>query len=89
MNYLIACHYADVWIRKYFDFSKQKYIYDNSLIVIAADHPAHLDALEMDNKQTNELPLFIINAQIDKDEAWDGPMNQLDIYTTLFRCVGN
>ena len=88
INYLIACHYTDAWLRKYFNFLKRKKIYDNSLIVITADHHAHLDALGMENKLSKELPLFIINGQIDQDEAWGGPMNQLDIYTTLLDVLG-
>ena len=88
LNYLIACHYTDAWLRKYFDFLKQKDIYDNSLIVITADHHAHLDALGMKNQLTKELPLFIIHGKIDKEQAWAGPMNQLDIFTTLLDVLG-
>ena len=88
LNYLIDCHYTDAWLRKYFDFLKQKEIYDNSLIVITADHHAHLDALGMKDQLTKELPLFIIHGQINKEQAWDGPMNQLDIYTTLLDVLG-
>ena len=87
-NYLIACHYTDAWIRKYFDFLKQIGIYDNSLIVITSDHNAHLDALGMKNQLTKDLPLFIINGQIDQEKAWSGPMNQLDVYTTLLDVLG-
>lgn len=87
-NYLIACHYADVWLQKYFDFLKQQGVYDNSLIVITADHHAHLDAFGMGDKVTKELPLFIVNGRVDMEQAWTGAMNQLDVYTTLLDVMG-
>lgn len=88
MNYLIACHYTDAWLKKYFTSLKQKGVYDNSLIVITADHHAHLDALGMEDRLEKELPLFIINGNIDKGQVWTGKMNQLDIYTTLLDVLG-
>lgn len=87
-NYLIACHYTDAWLRKYFDYLKRNDIYDNSLIVITSDHHAHLDALGMENQLTKELPLFIINGHIDQYQAWSGSMNQLDVFTTLLDVLG-
>lgn len=82
-NYLIACHYADVWLQRYVDFLKQKGVYDNTLIVITADHHAHLDALGMGDKVSKDLPLFIVHGNIDNQQAWSGPINQLDVFTTL------
>lgn len=87
-NYLIACHYADSWLNKYLDYLIKMGVYDNSLIVITADHHAHLDALGMKNKLSKDLPLFIIHGNIDKDQAWQGPMNQLDVFTTLLDILG-
>lgn len=87
-NYLISCHYADIWIKKYIDYLKCNGVYDNTLIVITADHHAHMDALGMGNKVKKELPLFIINGNIDTVNAWKGEMNQLDIYTTLLDVLG-
>lgn len=87
-NYLIACHYADVWIQKYLKYLKQKDAFDNSLIVITADHHAHMDALNMGDKVKKELPLFIINGNIDNATAWTGEMNQLDVFTTLLDILG-
>lgn len=87
-NYLIACHYADMWLKRYIDYLKQENVFDNTLIVITADHHAHLDALNMGNKVKKELPLFIINGNVDNTMAWTGDMNQLDIYTTLLDILG-
>lgn len=87
-NYLIACHYADRWLQKYFSFLKKQGVYDNTLIVIASDHHAHLDALGMGDKVTKDLPLFIVHGGIDKSKAWTGRMNQLDVFTTLTDVLG-
>lgn len=83
LRYLNACHFMDMQIKKYFEYLKREDIYDNSLIIIASDHHAHLDALEMDGKISTDLPLYIINGNIDKTKAYDGPCNQLDLYTTI------
>jgi len=82
-NYLIACHYTDHWMEKYINYLKRNNAYENSLIIITADHNAHLDALGMEGKLSKELPLFIIHGNIDVTKAWMGVMNQLDVYTTI------
>lgn len=82
-NYLIACHHIDNLIKDYFDFLKSHHVYDNSLIVILSDHHAHFDAMGMNGKIAMELPLYIVNGNIDKAEAWNGPCNQLDVFTTI------
>ena len=87
-NYLIACHYADLWIRNYIDYLKRENVYDNTLIVITADHHAHMDALGMGDRVKKELPLFIVNGNIDNETAWKGTMNQIDIFTTLLDVLG-
>lgn len=81
--YLNACHFADLQIEKYIDHLKQEGLYDNSLIIITSDHHAHLDALDMEGKISTDLPLYIINGNIDKSQSYDGPCNQLDVYTTI------
>ena len=87
-NYLIVCHYTDGWLKKYINDLKRKNVYDNSLIVITADHHAHLDALGMEGKITKELPLLIINGNLNIQQAWKGEMNQLDIFTTIVDLLG-
>ena len=83
LNYLNLCHYVDKQINDYFEFLKEKEIYDNSLIVIASDHHPHLDLLKMEGRISNNLPLYIINSGIDSKSFYDGHTNQLDVYTTL------
>jgi len=82
-HYLNACHLADRELGKYLDDLKDKGIYDNSLIIIAADHDAHLNLLGMQGRIENYLPLFIINGQIDNKTAWHRECNQIDVYTTI------
>lgn len=89
LNYLVDCHYTDMQIEKYINHLKQLGLYDNSVIVITADHHAHPVHLNMgDNQVSDELPLYILNGGIDSNHAWTGPCNQLDIYTTLLDIYG-
>ena len=87
-NYLINCHYTDMQIGKYLEFLKEQGLYDNSLIVIAADHEPPLRYLDMEGKLPIELPVYIINGGFNKEEAWDGECNQLDVYTTILDIMG-
>ena len=87
-NYLNTCHYTDNQIRQYFEELKLKGLFDSSLIVIASDHYAHLDMLNMIGKISNHTPLFIINGDICIEKAWKGECHQLDTYTTLMDMLG-
>lgn len=87
-NYLTTCHYFDQQIGKYINHLKADGLYDNSLIVIAADHDAHPKFLDMEDKISRDLPLYIINGNIDYSEAWTGDCNQLDVYTTILDVFG-
>jgi lipoteichoic acid synthase len=88
-NYLMDCHYTDQQLEKYIDVLKKNGIYDKSVIVIAADHHAHPSMFDMEEGDiSQELPLYVINGGIDMSEAWTGPCNQLDVYTTLLDMFG-
>jgi len=87
-NYLTTCHYFDQQIGKYIEHLKSDGLYDNSLIIIAADHDAHPKFLDMEGKVSRDLPLFIINGGIDVSKAWTGSCNQLDVYTTILDILG-
>lgn len=89
LNYLVDCHYTDQQIEKYINELKRLDLYENSVIVITADHHAHAVHLGMDENSVNEeLPLYIINGGVDNHHAWTGPCNQLDVYTTLLDMYG-
>ena len=89
LNYLVDCHYTDLQIEKYINELKRQGLYDNSVIVITADHQAHAVHLGMaESRVKKDLPLYIINGGIDKRQAWTGFCNQLDVYTTLLDMYG-
>jgi len=89
LNYLVDCHYFDMQLERYFDELKRSGLYDNSLIVITADHNPHNVHLNMpEGVISDELPLYIIHAGMDSTNSWTGTCNQLDIYTTLLDLYG-
>lgn len=72
--YLNVCHYTDRQIEKYFEHIKQTGLYDNSLIVIAADHPVHNTDFGGVSK---DIPLYIANLPIkNRNRMWQGECNQ-------------
>ena len=87
-NYLNNCHYFDMQIGKYFEELKNKGLYDNSLIIIVADHDARPRYLDMEGKISDDIPIYIINGGFDPSSAWDGECNQLDVYTTILDIMG-
>lgn len=88
-HYLNACYFTDRQLRTFFDRLKKQGIYDNSLIIITADHHVGKGALELPDSITKrELPLFIINGGSDLKKAWTGECNQLDVYTTIMDLLG-
>ena len=87
-NYLNTCHYTDSHLELFFDSIKRNGLYEHSLIIIAADHYAHLDMLKHPEKVTDHIPLFVINGNIDKQKVWNGECHQLDLYTTILDILG-
>ena len=83
--YLNACHYTDKQIEKYFKWLKEKGLYDNSLIVIAADHPVF--SLDFGDP-VKHIPLYIVSSTGLPQDMWQGECNQLDVYTTLLDLLG-
>lgn len=84
-SYLNACHYTDKCIGNYLESLKRRGLYSKSLIVITADH--HVHNANLGENVTTDIPLFIINGNID-NEAYRGACNQVDIYTTLIDVLG-
>ncbi len=82
-NYLNSCHFLDSQLKAYFESLKEKGLYDNSLIILASDHYAHLDMLGMSGQISSHTPLFFINGNVDVNSAWKGEYHQLDLFTTL------
>ena len=88
-NYLINCHFFDRQLEKYITALRKSGVYDKSVVVITADHHAHHSLLSMEEGEiSEELPLYIVNGDIDQTTAWHGTCNQLDVYTTLLDLFG-
>lgn len=79
--YLNACHYMDRQLGLYIERLKDYDLYNNSLIIITADHHVHNTSFGPHIK--NDLPLYIINGGFNNKEAWHGQCNQIDVYTTI------
>lgn len=85
VSYLNACHYTDQQIKHYFEHLKTTGLFNNSLIIISADHHVHkADFGEVDN----HIPLYIIDANGIPKGMWQEECNQLDVYTTLLDIMG-
>lgn len=88
-NYLSTCHYTDRQIKWYLEQLQKESLYDNSVIVIVADHHAHANLFDMAEKDiSSDIPLFIINSNINSTTGWQGECNQLDVFTTLLDIWG-
>ena len=87
-NYLNNCHYFDMQIGTYLETLKKEGLYDNSLIVIVADHDARPRYLDMEGKIPDDIPIYIINGGFNPSDAWNGECNQLDVYTTILDIMG-
>ena len=83
--YLNACHYTDKQIKKYFEHLINSKLYDNSLIIIAADHPVHKSKFI---EGIRYIPLYIVNAKGLPNNMWQNDCNQLDVYTTILDLLG-
>jgi lipoteichoic acid synthase len=44
--------------------------------------------MDMVDKLSSNLPLFIINGGISNKDAWTGECNQLDVFTTILDILG-
>ena len=68
---------------------KENGLYENSIIIIAADHHAHPSLFDMkENEITSDIPLYIINGNINYTNGWQGTCNQIDVYTTILDILG-
>lgn len=85
-NYLNVCHYTDTCIGNYIKHLKSTGQYDNALIIITADH--HVHSTTFGTNISNDLPLYIINGNINNETTWHGPCNQIDVYPTLIDLLG-
>lgn len=83
--YLNACHYTDKHLKAYIEKLRENGEFDNSLIVIVADHPVLHNNFGNGNKH---IPIYIINSGIPTKDMWYGECSQLDVYTTILDLMG-
>lgn len=84
-NYLQKCHYTDREIGKYIDRLKKDGTYENTVFIIASDHCPNLEMLNTPkNKLSNgNIPLMIVNADIDCTNTVNGTINQIDVFPSI------
>lgn len=89
-NYLKCCHYTDRQIGRYIEGLKSSGQYDNTVIIIAADHEAHAEFLHVPKEDLDNLnvPIYIVNARINMDNAYKGEILQIDLYPSLMDMFG-
>lgn len=90
VNYLQKCHYTDRELGAYINKLKRDGIYDDAIIVIAADHAPHAELLNTSPKNLGRerIPFMILNADIDIKETVNGTINQLDVFPSLVDILG-
>ena len=71
-----------------YEHLRKEGVYEKSLIIITSDHHVHMDAIGMEGIISADLPLYIIHGNIDNTQAYHGPCNQLDVYTTILDVLG-
>lgn len=81
--YLSKVHYMDRCLGEYIRFLKTKSWYKNTVIVIVSDHHAHPIWFDMEGKVSEYIPLYILNAPIDKGRCSNTKIYQSDLYPTL------
>lgn len=86
-NYLDRCYYTDEQIGKYINHLKKNGIYEKSVIIITSDHQTKPNSLNM-AVNDRDLPLIIVNSNIDPKHFRKGIINQIDLYPTLLDMFG-
>lgn len=84
-TYLEATHYFDQELGKFIEFLKEKGIYDNSVIVITADHESKVPGYEGPGIGT--VPFIALNAGLDTIIPRRG--GQIDIFPTILEITGH
>lgn len=90
-NYLLACHFMDHQIEKYFNNLADKGEMNNTMIVIASDHGIRKQYFtvpkSLGSNANNVLPLYICNVEGISGIS-NKPMNQIDVFPTLLQILG-
>lgn len=89
-EYLRRCHFTDRQIGRFLQQLIDTGLYENSVIVIASDHEAKTESLNIEEiySGNKKLPLYIANSDMDLEKCWYGEMNQIDLFPTLLDIFG-
>lgn len=83
-TYLKNIHYMDKYLGNYLQTLKDKGIYDNTLIIILADHTPNAPKLNVKNKELfAKLPIFIINSPVKITMDSTTPTCQTSVFPTV------
>ncbi len=84
-NYWTATAAFDLWLGRFLDTLKNKDLYDNSIIVIAADHEPKAQFLSSDFN-TAYIPIFILNSG--HGLKISDKVDQADLFPTILDIMG-
>jgi len=87
--YLTNIHYMDHWLGWYIKSLKEKNLYDNSILIIAADHKPNIPKLNVKNAEDfNDIPIIIVNSSINDNYFEKDGICQSSIFPTILDMFG-
>lgn len=83
--YLTNVHYMDRWLGWYIETLKGKNLFDNSVIIIAADHKPNIPKLNVRKMETefDKIPIIIINSTIPNNSWRYNDIYQSSVFPTI------
>lgn len=87
--YLANVHYMDKYLGKYLESLKNKNLYENSLIIIVADHKPNAPKLNLKNKHVcQHIPLLILHSPMPLRTGLQDTIYQTTLFPTLLDLTG-
>lgn len=88
-TYLANVHYMDKWLGWYIESLKAKGIYDDTTIIIVADHKPNAPKLNIpDLNMCADIPFIIVNSPIDIATPSDERIYQTSVFPTILDLWG-
>lgn len=88
-TYLANVHYMDKWLGWYIETLKAKGIYDDTTIIIVADHKPNAPKLNIpDLNMCADIPFIIVNSPIDIATPSDERIYQTSVFPTILDLWG-
>jgi len=88
-TYLTNVHYMDKWLGWYIESLKSKGIYDDTTIIIVADHKPNGPKLNIPNLQMcADIPFIIVNSPIEIDSPSNERIYQTSVFPTILDLWG-